>query len=188
MINWQITASTLKASTLDGSARAQVALQFFTALETAGTAYSRVGNDSKANFSLYGASVSTWWNGSALAAWKELDRISRYAFSIASQADKTAAASAFGVTGTVAPSALPPDVTGETTATLNARVTAALAMTSVPAAVQTILSTTLFYWTVQISARPAPSSAADTASTNSINALNTALSNANAFIAALAFA
>jgi hypothetical protein len=187
-INYRTTLRQLQTFTTPPQA-AEVA-PLIAALQEAGATYDYVGNDSLNNPTQYGAAVANWWNGSASSYWAELDRFARYVFSLASTADQTAAATAFGVAPPPPqhlPAALVPDVTLLTLSILSGRVAAAAAMTSVPAAVQGLLSTANALWSAARAARPPASINADNASNAAIAALQAALLPANAWLSAQAF-
>lgn len=210
-INWRTTANQLQvfakasvktapdSNTFAVDLKASQVVALLAALESAGTAYEQSGIDGSQNHSTLAAAVRLWWNGgftattvhrittytpvaSASAAWAELDRFARYVYSSASPSDKATAASAFGVTD-LPPAPLPPDVTGGILATLSARVTAALAMSSVSATVLGLLTAANTAWTTILAAAPGTYSQADSL----VAALQTALTNANAWIAAQRF-
>lgn len=89
-------------------------------------------------------------------------------------------------TSSSTPIALPWDITLQTKPTLNARTSAASAMTAVSAGLSNVQGLALLAWNTALSAKPAANPIQDSASLTANNALTAAIANATQWLAAAA--
>jgi hypothetical protein len=186
-IQWKPTVAAVQTAldaTHGGSGIQTEGVSLRDTLSAAGAAYDSGSLDGATNTSPQAVAYQTWASNSGSPAWVELDRVCRYVVSVVGLTSATTAA--FGVTTTTTkPTPLPFDVSN--VATLTGRYTAAASLAANNAPLLGLLNFANATWTTAFAAMPVPNPNTDAKSQSLIASLNTALANANAWVAAAAF-